>query len=206
MNDSLPPLPEYEPRPDLWARIEADLTRHNAQSVAGVESILPDLPTYAPKPDLWESIQQELDTVPVRPLRTAPYPRWLWGGVSAAAVLLLVGGWLWLHPASTERVRMEYMIEQTTHPLPTGGPSTPPLVPKGAEAFIARQCAQQRVACGRPEVHELRNQLVELTAQQQRIARERHVFGDDPVLIQAQEKLDHQRAQVLNELITILRS
>ncbi len=75
-----------------------------------------------------------------------------------------------------------------------------------AEEFINRQCAEDRFVCQRPEVHELRNQLTELTEEQQRIEEQQQVFGDDPALIRAQVKVENQRAEVTKELITLLRS
>ncbi len=55
MNDSLPQLPEFDPRPDLWARIEADLNADEQLS-----RVVQDLPEFAPKADLWATIEQTL--------------------------------------------------------------------------------------------------------------------------------------------------
>lgn len=207
MNDKRPRLPEYDPRPDLWSRIEDDLARNTESSIEPWKRTVQELPAYEPKANLWETIEQELDQPVIRPLWTKTQPQWLWTGL-AAAVIVIIGVWSFLASKSTEQVRIEYTVENTSKPLPLAPTESRRRAPadKRAEEFIARQCAEQQIACQRPEVHELRNQLVELSTEQQRIEHERQVFGDDPVLIRAQVKIDNQRAEIVKELITILRS
>ncbi len=206
MNDSLPQLPEFDPRPDLWARIEADLNadKHLSRAVQA-------LPEFAPKADLWATIEQTLPIetpVNIRPLWQQPQTRQLWAGLAVAALLVLVGVWLFLRPESTEKVRVEYAVEQSSinQKADLGAFSDESNADERAEEFINRQCAEDRYVCQRPEVHELRNQLTELTEEQQRIEEQQQVFGDDPALIRAQVKIENQRAEVTKELITLLRS
>ncbi|GAB3640274.1 hypothetical protein [Spirosoma arcticum] len=192
MNDLLNQLPEHDPRPDLWARIEADLTSDERLARA-----VGDLPTFEPKAHLW-------DDIPTDRRNTFTVIRPLWAGLAAAAVVVLVGVWLFLRPGNDESVRVEYAVETgQSIPSPDGVPST---ADQRAEEFIRQQCAQQTLACQRPEVHELRNQLTDLTAEQERIEQERQTFGDDPRLVRAQVQIENQRADVTKELITLLRS
>ena len=214
MNDLLHNLPEHDPRPDLWARIEADL-----DSDAVLTRVTSELPLHEPNADLWATIETVLaedagDDLPVAlPLKKQPgyvFPftvvRPVWAGLAAAAVIMLVGVWLFLKPQSTESVRVEYAVE-TGRSMPNvasdNGPST---ADERADAFIRQQCAEQQLACQRPEVHELRNQLTDLTAEQTRLEQERRTFGDDPRLVRAQVQVENQRAEVTKELITLLRS
>ena len=206
MNDSLPQLPEYDPHPDLWARIEADLLAD--EQLSRVTQTLPD---YEPKADLWAAIERDLqadEPVKIRPLWSWPNTRSLWAGLAAAAVVVLVGSWLFFRPEATETVRMEYAVEQseTANPISLQPIDSQSSADVRAEEFIAQQCAEQNIVCQRPEVHELRNQLTNLTAEQQRLDREQQIFGDDPALVQARVKLENQRADVTKELITLLRS
>ena len=206
MNDSLPQLPDYNPRPNLWNQIEADL---DADEKLG--RLVQILPTYEPKADLWNAIDRGLassDTIKVRLLWHEPTIRRIWVSLAVACVVILVGVWLFLRPHSREKVQMEYAVEQTDlqQHSAQSAPEQPSSADKRAEEFIARQCAEQRLACQRPEVHELRNQLINLMADQQRITRERQLFGDDPALVRAQVKVENQRALVTKELITLLRS
>ncbi|MBD2754800.1 hypothetical protein [Spirosoma validum] len=210
MNHSLPQLPEYDPHPDLWVRIDADLARNADSSVESFGRLVHDLPTYEPKADIWATIEQELDKPTLRPIWSKPQTHWLWTGLTAAAAIVLVGIWLYLNPKTDEQIRVEYAVEQATQPNPDPAPSIEPTgqspADKRAEEFINRQCDDYQALCQRPEVHELRNQLAELETEQQRIVHERQVFGDDPVFVRAQVKVENQRAEVLKELITLLRS
>lgn len=206
MNDSLPQLPEFAPRPDLWARIEAGL---NADEQ--LYRVAQDLPEFAPKASLWEAIEQELPgAVPakIRPLWQQPPTRQLWAGLAAAAMLVLVGTWLLLRPEADGNVRMEYAVEQTGAGQQADSGAFPyeSDADQRAEEFITRQCAEDKFVCQRPEVHELRNQLTSLTAEQHRIEKQQQIFGDDPALIRAQVKVENQRAEITKELITLLRS
>ncbi|WP_420151385.1 hypothetical protein [Spirosoma sp.] len=206
MNDALPPLPEYEPRADLWARIEADLLRSAEAPEKPLNRAVQSLPTHEPKADLWIAIERQLDKTVVRPLWSSSSQHWLGTSVAAAAVVVLVGIWWYLlRPADAETVRIEYATESVTTSESDKLTKTA-TVDKVDEAFIARQCAEQKRVCQRPEVHELRNQLVELATEKQRIEQERQVFGDDPDLLRAQVKVENQRAEIVKELITILRS
>ena len=206
MNDLLSQLPEYDPHPDLWARIEADLLADEQLSRR-----LPELPLHEPKATLWNAIEENLDNEPaakVRPLWNNSSNQARWTRFAAAAVVVLTGSWLLLQPEVTDDVRIEYTVEQTDtvsrkEPMP---PADESLADNRAEEFITRQCAEQQLICQRPDVHELRNQLASLTAEQQRIEREQQIFGNDPDLIRAQVKVENQRAEITKELITLLRS
>lgn len=217
MNDLLRQLPEYEPHPDLWARIETDL-----DSDAVLARAIGELPDGEPKAALWADIEATLSDgaatdvpVGVSPITQPDYvfpftiARPLWAGLAAAAVVVLVGTWLFMRSSSTETVRVEYAVE-TSRSLPGSTAVLTDIGPtdadQRAEAFIRQQCAEQTLACQRPEVHELRNQLTDLTAEQKRIEQERQTFGDDPRLVRAQVQIENQRADVTKELITLLRS
>lgn len=201
MNDLLNQLPEYDPRPDLWARIDADLTSDERLARA-----IGDLPTFEPNgiPD-FSPIFTAQNRTEVRDIITRP----LWAGLAAAAVVVLVGVWLFLRTGRAESVRVEYAVE-AGRLMPAVADAGPDGAPSGAdqraEAFIRQQCAEQTLACQRPEVHELRNQLTDLTNEQNRIAEERRTFGNDPRLVRAQVQIENQRADVTKELITLLRS
>lgn len=220
MNDLLSRLPEYEPRPDLWNRIEADLETDEqlAQTIG-------ELPDFEPEIDLWARIDNALSVTEQTRAesRVLPHPaaqstfihrlgqqlgqvRWPAVGV-AAACLVLLGTWLYRYVASQPAERIEYAVEQQTDWKSTETEAmTGNAADQRAEEFIARQCEEAALACQRPEVRELRAQLGELSTEQQRLTDERQRFGDDPALVRAQVKLENQRADVTKELITLLRS
>ena len=213
MNDLFHNLPEHDPHPNLWARIEADL-----DSDAVLARVTGELPLLEPSADLWANIEQSLsgeaaDEPTVLPPNKQPgyvflftVVRPVWAGLAAAAVVVLVGVWLFFRSNAGESVRVEYAVETGRSVPNAASDDALSSADERADAFIRQQCAEQQLACQRPEVHELRNQLTDLTAEQTRIEQERRTFGDDPRLVRAQVQIENQRAEVTKELITLLRS
>jgi hypothetical protein len=187
-------LPEHEPRPDLWDRIDADL-----RADARIDRALDDLPVFEPKADSWAQIAGHLEKPVIRSLRLSS-----WWVAAAASVALAVGLWFFLQPNSDEKVSIAY----ATEPVETELTITPePLVSSAdlkAETFINEQCAQQTVVCQKLEVKELKQQLRELSSRKEAVAQELLVFGNDPALVQAQIKIENEQAEVTKELVRIL--
>jgi len=211
MNNSYPDLPEFDPHPDLWARIDADMTSDERLTHA-----IGELPQMEPKAELWDRIEESMQPaggrVVLHPaqesVRRSPFRvvRPLWAGLAAAAVVVLIGTWLFWNPAAQADERIEYAVEPNAT-WPTNVPNlTETDADQRAADFIARQCAEQTFACQQPEVHELRNRLENLNGELTRLDQERQTFGDDPRLIRAQVQVENQQAEVTKELITLLRS
>jgi hypothetical protein len=201
MNDLFSQLPEHDPRPDLWNRIDQSLNDQEDTQEKSFHYALDNLPEYEPDLGSWTAIESQLKETHVPNYFPFTIHQSMGQWAAVAAVVIMTGSWLLIRSASTEQVHMEYAIE-TARPTP----ALPAQVSSGEEAFIARQCAQQLPVCQRPEVHELRNQLASLAIEEQRIQQEQQTFGDDPALIRAQIKVANQRAEVTKELITLLRS
>lgn len=216
MSDLLDKLPEYEPRADLWDRIEADL-----ETDERLTHLVGDLPAFEPEATLWDQIESRLEAseqspdesrVLVHPAtqsrsssRQLTWGRWLSAG-AAAACLIPIGTYLFRHLTTLPSERIEYAVEQQADWTPATPSPEVSAADGRAEAFIEQQCAEVALACQRPEVRELRAQLGELTQEEQRLTAERQRFGDDPALVRAQVKLENQRADITKELITLLRS
>jgi hypothetical protein len=191
---ALQQLPEHEPRPDLWDRIDADL-----RADATIDRALDDLPVLEPKADAWEDIAERLEKPVVRPLWIRSF-RW----AAAAAIIALVGVWMVLRPVSNEKVTISYQTEVVETELTvTSEPLTSPTDQK-VQTFIDEQCAQQTVICQKPEVKELKQHLTELSSRKMAVEQELLVFGNDPALVQAQIKIENERAEVTKELVRIL--
>ncbi len=197
-------LPEHEPDPNLWDRVEARI-----QADATLNRAIEQLPEHEPDANLWERVEADLSDAKVVPIgrgatRSLGTVSWLAGAV--AAMLVLAGGWLYLNQTSAdERVTVAYSVEQVkTQATDLPQPQTESV--RRDEAFIVRHCAEQKPVCQKPEVHELRSQLVELKQEQARLGKEIALFGADPALVRAQTKLESQRAEITRELVTLLQS
>ncbi|WP_460634625.1 hypothetical protein [Larkinella harenae] len=195
LSRALQNLPEHEPRADLWERIESDL-----RADAVIDQALEELPVFEPKADAWEQIAGQLEPPAVRPL----WPHSIrWVAAAAVAGLLVGIGWLG-QPVSDEKVTLAYATEtveasflDTPEPLESSADQK-------AETFIQQQCEQQTVVCQKPEVKELKQHLDELNSRKASVEEKMSLFGNDPVLVQAQIKIENERAEVTKELVRIL--
>ncbi|RCR67324.1 hypothetical protein [Larkinella punicea] len=192
---ALQQLPEHEPRPDLWDRIDADL-----RADATIDRALDDLPVFDPKADVWEQIAGQLEKPVVRPL-WKPVFRWT---AAAAVAAVVMGIWLVLQPASDEKVTISYQTEVVETELTVASEPLQSATDQKVEMFINEQCAQQTVVCQKPEVKELKQHLNELSNRKEAVEQELLVFGNDPALVQAQIKIENERAEVTKELVRIL--
>lgn len=187
-------LPEHEPRPDLWDRIDADL-----RADATIDRALDDLPVFEPEASSWEQLAGRLEKPVVRPLQIRSF--WM---AAASIAAVLVGIWVVLQPASDEKITIAYATETVETELVTTPEPGASAVDKKVETFINEQCAQQTVVCQKPEVKELKQQLNELSNRKEAVEQELLVFGNDPALVQAQIKIENERAEVTKELVRIL--
>ncbi|KAA9346777.1 hypothetical protein [Larkinella humicola] len=190
---ALQQLPEHEPRPDLWDRIDADL-----RADATIDRALDDLPVFDPKADAWEQIAGQLEKPVVRALWKYSF-RW-----AAAAAAVVTGAWLVVRPASDEKVTISYQTEVVETELTVASEPLQSAADQKVERFIDEQCAQQTVVCQKPEVKELKQHLNELSSRKEAVEQELLVFGNDPALVQAQIKIENERAEVTKELVRIL--
>ncbi|WP_421828677.1 hypothetical protein [Larkinella sp.] len=192
---ALQQLPEHEPRPDLWDRIDADLRADET-----IDRALDDLPVFEPKADAWEHIAGKLEKPVVRPL-WKPVLRWT---AAAAVAAVVMGIWLVLQPASDEKVTIAYATETVETELTVASQPLQSAVDQKVERFINEQCAQQTLVCQKPEVKELKQHLNDLSSRKEAVEQELLVFGNDPALVQAQIKIENERAEVTKELVRIL--
>ena len=188
-------LPEYEPRPDLWDHVEANL-----RADATMDRALADLPVFEPQAEAWEQIAGRLEKPVVRPLWLTSF-RW---AVAAAIAVLVVGLWAVFEPASDEKVTITYATETVENELASNSELLKSSADQKVEIFINEQCEQQIVVCQKPEVKELKQQLSKLSSRKEAVEQELKLFGNDPVLVQAQIKIENERAEVTKQLVRIL--
>lgn len=214
LNLALRQLPQHDPAPSLWARLDAELTADET-----LDRALTTLPDFDPKADLWNALERELaveSAESAQPPVKTPFTisrntsfgqrsvRW---AAAASVLLALLGGYgLYQHTSSTETVTVAYSVE-TMDALPTDimpEPAIDQQAERDLETFINQACEQQVLACKKPEVQDLRQQLAELDQRKAQIDGQLRVFGEDPDLVKAQVRIENERADVAKELVKIL--
>ncbi len=190
-------LPEFEPKTNLWNQIEQSLIFEDL-----LQEKTTQLPEYEPINDIWANVLDEISSEK-KASKVIVFPvfiRWI-----AAASVLLVFGFGWYIYQPSDEISISYSVEKQSIIEPENTPNTSN-IEASAEAFIEQQCAEVEVACMKPEVKELRQELAQLSTNQQELAAQMEQFGNDRALIQAQIKIENQKAEITKALIDILRS
>ncbi|SHI89852.1 hypothetical protein SAMN02745146_1845 [Hymenobacter daecheongensis DSM 21074] len=208
-------LPAHQPAAGLWPRIADELSAAEA-----IDRALPALPTHEPPAALWAAISAGLDqpeaspltiaTEPAQPTQPAPPVRPLWpafrlvAGV-AAAVLVALLGW-WQRPAARPHETITYSEEVVAEPAARPALAAfDPLDEQGL-SFINDHCTSLPTVCQSAEFRELRGQLTELQAEEQRLRQDARRFGPTPELVRHQVRITTLKATVTRELIQLLIS
>ena len=190
-------LPEFEPKANLWNQIEHALDFEDL-----LQEKITQLPDYEPINEMWANVLERI-SAEKKAQKVVVFPvfiRWV-----AAASVLLILGFGWYAYRSSEKIIISYSVEKQNSIKPENTQNTSN-IEADAEAFIEQQCAEVEVACMKPEVKELRQELAQLSTNQQELTAQMEQFGNDPALVQAQIKIENQKAEITKELINILRS
>jgi hypothetical protein len=205
-------LPAHEPDDDLWATISARLN----------ETPTATSPLAVAPPDTQALVTEPAYSAP------APVLRRLWSAhvwrmaASAAAAVLLVALVWWQRPrpaadatvaqvttsAGQAQETISYSEETITLPAEARAvlaTANDPLETQGL-SFIDAHCTSLPSVCGSSEFQELRTQLNELEAEEQRLEQDARRFGTTPELVQDQVRVTTLKATVTRELIQMLIS
>ena len=190
-------LPEREPRLDAWDRLNADPRLLDLQAETALDILFQKLPQHSPKADLWslidaeltaeETLDKALTTLPQHEPRADVWKqislakqipnvvgrRMAWAAAASVLLCLLGGYWFYRQTNPAETVTVACSVETAPAPLSEPGANLPAdnTADEHLEAFINQACEQQAVACKRPEVQNLRQQLADLDQRKQQISR-----------------------------------
>lgn len=184
-------LPEFEPKANLWSKIEQTLDFDDL-----LEAKIKDLPEFEPSIE-WNKISVE------KKPKTVKFPKFISWSIAASVLLAL--GFVWLFNKKSDEGVISYSVEKQVE-IKSDLQASTTQAESEAEEFINQQCEEVEVVCMKPEVKELRAELAELNLNQRDLETQIEQFGNDPALVQAQIKIENQKAQVTKELINILRS
>ncbi|MBO0932833.1 hypothetical protein [Fibrella aquatilis] len=202
-------LPQHSPEADVWSRIDIQLTAEET-----LDRGLANLPQHEPRTDMWDALSAKLTPEPapetvVMPLPGRSQPRHImfsrgqWAAAASVVLCLLGGYWFYQNGHSAETITVAYSVE--TAPVTVSETATDRSADEHLEAFINQACEQQVVACKKPQVQDLRQQLADLDVRKIQIDKQLTVFGEDPDLVKAQIRIENERADVTKELVRILR-
>lgn len=187
-------LPEFEPRANLWNQIEQTLDFDDL-----LEAKIKDLPEFEPTIE-WNKVLEEI-SIEQKPkiIKFPSFVRW-----AIAASIIMALGFIWNFNQKPDEGVISYSVEKQID-VKLDFQLNMRNAEDAAEKFISQQCEEVEVACMKPEVKELRAELAELNLNQKDLETQIEQFGNDPALVQAQIKIENQKAEVTKELISILR-
>lgn len=188
-------LPEFEPKANLWSKIEQTLDFDDL-----LEAKVKDLPEFEPSVE-WNRVLEGI-SVEKKP-KMVKFPSFIRWGIAASILLAL--GFVWLFNKKSDEGVISYSVEKQVE-IKSDLQANVSTSESEAEEFINQQCEEVEVVCMKPEVKELRAELAELNLNQRELETQIEQFGNDPALVQAQIKIENQKAQITKELINILRS
>lgn len=190
-------LPQHEPDPQLWNKLEVSLDFDRQ-----VKQLLPEMPVHAPKSSLWDVIETQLE--PAKETKHVQLkPFFSYASAAAASIILLLVCIYVLKINPGEKVKLTYSEETVVFE-----PKNPETSQNHNEAllFIQAQCGQLPEICLKPEFKELQSELAKLEEENRKIEQQIAVYGEDPVLIRNQIKIENLRAEFTKKLIQIIIS
>ena len=158
-----------------------------------------ELPRYSPEDGLWDKIEQELDSV--QPQSKKSVKGWL----KYAATLLVLVACTFLATVlkkNTDQIHYEVEYGVINYQLASQ-------VQANAESdfqnFISIECSGDRHVCDSKEFQLLVDQLNEVDAEVQSIAKMIEQTGFDEMLYKAKSKADSETIRIKKELVKLLR-
>ena len=197
LKEAIGQLTQHEPDSRQWEKIEASLDFENK-----LQQLIPKMPVHEPKSSLWDKIETQLEPAKENKhfqLNTI----FRYASAAAASILLLLAGIYVLKLYPQEKVKLTYSEEVVLQE-----PENPEISQEHNEAlqFIQAQCGQLPEICLKPEFKELQLELAKLEEENRMLEQQIAVFGEDPVLIRNQIKIENLRAEFTKKLIQIIIS
>ncbi|MEL6864441.1 MAG: hypothetical protein AAFP19_08485 [Bacteroidota bacterium] len=195
-------LPKYEPQPLLWDAIEEQMDARASQG--RLKEALVQLRTYEPPSDLWEAISEGLDQEQElvesgpevqairRPLGIRQILRYAAAAVIGGA-LLLFGLWPEEDQVSYSYEEQRVAKELLEHDWDTDD---------DAFAMVIAFCQEEAIVCQEPEFRLLKGELEELNEAREEIKAALGNYGDDLELIAQLTRIEHERSDVLKQMIS----
>ncbi|MFK7934126.1 MAG: hypothetical protein AB8G22_11505 [Saprospiraceae bacterium] len=187
-------LPQYEPPTALWDSITADLAQ--AENDAILQETISELSTYEPPALVWNEIEQEL-----RPQAKVVRMKWMRYAAAAAMVgLLFVAGVFYQQRDPVAIVS----VEKTTEVRDVAALEADWYDDEDAFTTILAFCKTQTFTCEEPLFIDLKSDLEELNSAREELEEVMGDFGQDANLMKQLARIEHQRSDVLKEMVKLI--
>lgn len=186
-------LPQYDPPSTLWDNIEVELTQ--VENDAILHRTIGNLPTYEPPALVWDAIENEL-----RPPAKVVRMQWLRYAAAAAMVGVLFVASIFYQTRDTAVVT----IEKGTEIRNLAALQADWYEDEDAFQTILAVCKTQTFTCEEPLFVDLKSELEELNAARQELEAVMGDYGQDANLMKQIARIEHQRSDVLKEMVKMI--
>ncbi|MDQ3102203.1 MAG: hypothetical protein M3R08_12505 [Bacteroidota bacterium] len=198
---SIKGLPVHLPRQDHWEQINAALDLDDQ-----LQLMIPELPIHEPSDLLWGRIESSLHPVGERSTGLRIIPLFKYTAAVAASLLFFFLGRHWFIEGNQDNMYVTITYSEEVAPPESDYISTDPRPYHQGLAFIEEHCGRLPEICETPDFAELRSRLTELDVHEQLLKEELDLYGEDPMLIQSQIKVNNRRAAITKELVQLIIS
>ncbi len=191
LRDAIDRLPQYEPEPTLWQRINNQLDNEFI-----FEDAVRTLPTYAPPAAVWERIETDLE----RPtLWSRNKIMWI-GAIAATLTGLSVGGYFWTQqmPEPVEKVQVIYAsVEKSEDVFKADWDNEDAEMEEIVQAFaqkatFVKQAADQSLLSEWSELNNAKSEIKTMLVK----------YGNDANLIRTIAEIERQRSAIVKQMAT----
>jgi len=195
LTEAIQKLPQYEPESLVWLSIDAELEVLEKED--HLQNAINELPAYSPADSLWESIDAELEG----DIKKAGRVVWLKRISTAAAVIafLIVGNAIFNQSTNLENITISYSQE-----IVEDGDLLKEDWDDDNDAFemVLAFCKTENIVCELPEFVVLKTELEDLNTAREEVKEALDHYGTDAELIAQLTRIEHDRSDVLKQMIS----
>jgi len=189
-------LPQHEPKPKLWDIIDMELTKEKQE--VGLKNSIRQLPNYDPPAQLWDEIEAGLDQDTKQEASVFSLRRW--ASVAAVFVAVSIGAWL-LYSTNTTSGGAIVSVSYSEENIASSFFNTDWDNDEDAFAMVAEFCKTEQMICKQPDFKILTAELDELNAARIELKDAMDNYGKDPELIAQLTSIEHERSDLLKQII-----
>lgn len=193
LQEAIQKLPQYEPESLVWLAIDAELEVIEKEN--SLQNAINELPVYSPADSLWENIDAELEA----DVKKAGRVVWLKRISSAAAVIafLVIGNFMFNQNDGEESITISYSQELVEDDILKQDWDED----NDAFEMVMAFCKTENIVCELPEFISLKTELEDLNIAREEVKNALDHYGTDAELIAQLTRIEHDRSDVLKQMI-----